>query len=94
VALGKETASEVSARETARLIRPKDTVERDTVKLIDRAGNEVEYSIDLKDAKTRTYYFFSLKDLLQEKALGEMTKDPLRSGYTGIVVYKTPLKIR
>lgn len=94
VALGKETASEVSARETARLIRPKDTVERDTVKLIDRAGNEVEYSIDLKDAKTRTYYFFSLKDLLQEKALGEMTKDPLRAGYTGIVVYKTPLKVR
>lgn len=94
VALGKETIPEVSARETARLIRPKDTVERDTVKLIDRAGNEVEYSIDLKDAKTRTYYFFALKDILQEKALGEMTKDPLRAGYSGIVVYKTPLKIR
>jgi hypothetical protein len=94
VALGKETVPEAAARETARLIRPKETVERETVKLIDRAGNEVEYSIDLKDAKTRSYYFFALKDLLQEKALGEMTKDPIRDGYSGIVVYKTPLKIR
>jgi hypothetical protein len=95
VLVGEESEAESAARQTARLIRPKDTVVKDTITLIDRrSGTEVKYSIDIKDAASRRYYFFSMKDPLQERALGEMTKDPLRDGYIDIQVYPGPKKIR
>jgi len=61
--------------------------------LVDRiqakiAGELRTFTTKLKDATTATYEVFDVKDLLQSRPLGVITRDPI-SGYSGLKLFAT-----